>query len=245
VSTRQDQAVTLRLTEFSETSQIATLFTADHGLLRLIAKGARRSTRTRFAPGLDLLELGDLAFSPARGDARLGTLTEWRQRQAFIGLRREPLRLHAGLYAIELVAALTEEGDPHPTLFQALVHLLAKLAGPGPAEPQIPIFQTALLHAIGYLPTFDRCAACQRPPPRRGVLHFSAEAGGLLCRDCEGPYIDKQRMDSRLVGTTPETGPPMAWFTLLDYHLTQIAGQRFKTATALSEMLGRNRSRNL
>ena len=52
----QDHAIVLRLTDFSETSQIATVFSAEHGSLRLIAKGARRSTKTKFAAGLGAIE---------------------------------------------------------------------------------------------------------------------------------------------------------------------------------------------
>ena len=99
----------IRLTEFSETSQIVSLFTAEAGQVRLIAKGSRRGTKTRVATGLDLLELGELSYAPARRHAGLGTLAEWVQRGTFPGLRREMLRLYCGLYAAELVGALTEQ----------------------------------------------------------------------------------------------------------------------------------------
>ena len=119
------------MTEFSETSQIVTLFCAAHGLLRLIAKGARRSTKQRFAAGLDLLELGEVGFVPPRGDAQLGTLTDWAQQETFGAVRRELLRLYGALYAVELVTSLTEEADPHPELYVALVRTLRDLAGEG------------------------------------------------------------------------------------------------------------------
>jgi DNA repair protein RecO (recombination protein O) len=236
---QNDDAVVLGLTEFSETSQIVSLFGARHGRLRLIAKGARRSTRQRFAPGLDLLERGEVSFLPARGDAQLGTLTEWVQHDAFAGLRRDLLRLTAGLYAVELVAALTEEADPHPELFAALVHLLGHLASDAPAAPQIPRFQSELLRAIGYAPNLDECVACHRPVRRGSPAYFSAAAGGLLCRDCEPAHVEKRRVPATLVGTTPATGDSRAWFELLDYHLTHTAGRRFQTAAQLAALLAR------
>ena len=235
-----DEAVVLRLTEYSETSQIATLFGARYGLLRLIAKGARRSTKTRFAVGLDLLELGEVGYVPPHGDAQLGTLTEWVQRDAFAGLRRELLRLHGALYALELVASLTEEGDPHPDLFRALVELLRGLAGEQPAPPQLPRFQNALLRAIGYAPNLEECVACHRRLAPGGVVYFSAGAGGLLCRDCEAPFVEKRRVPPRLLVTTPATGDPRDWFELLDYHLTYIAGRQLKTAERVLALLARS-----
>ena len=235
----KDEAVVVRLTEFSETSQIVTLFGAAHGQLRLIAKGARRSTKKHFAAGLDLLELGDVGFLPAHGDAQLGTLTDWGQRETFSGVRRELIRLYGALYAVELVAALTEEADPHPELFQALVGTLRALAGDEPAAPCLPAFQSDLLRAIGYAPNLEECVSCHRPAARGGPVYFSGGAGGLLCRDCEGQHVEKWRVPPRLVGTTPRNGAPRYWFELLDYHLTYIAGRRFKTASQVAALLGR------
>lgn len=245
MSTKTDQAVVLRLTEYSETSQIVTLFTATHGAVRLIAKGARRSTRRHFAAGLDLLELGSVSFVPPRGDAQLGTLTEWVQRDAFAGLRRELLRLHGALYAAELVAGLTEEYDPHLELFNDLVATLRGLAGPDAAAAWVPRFQGALLKAIGYAPHLACCVACRRPIRSRQVVYFSSTAGGLICRDCEPQHVEKYRVGPELIGTSPATGDPYAWFGLLDYHLTHIAGRRFKTAPQVAAQLARRAARGV
>ncbi len=236
---RTDEALVLRLTDYSETSQIVTLFTAKSGLVRLIAKGVRRSTKKRFAVGLDLLESGEVIYLPPRGDAQLGTLTEWVQRETFTGLRRELLRLHGALYAVELVAGLTEEGDPHPELFHALADTLRNLAGDEPAGPCLPTFQHDLLRAIGYAPRLRECVVCKRAVIPGQPVYFSAGAGGLLCRDCEPHHIEKRRVPSRLIETTPRTGDPSAWFELLDYHLTHIAGRRFKTAEQVAALLVR------
>lgn len=238
----KDEAVVVRLTEFSETSQIVSLFAARHGLLRLIAKGARRSTKKHFAAGLDLLELGEVGFLPPHGDAQLGTLTDWAQRETFGGVRRELLRLYGALYAIELVASLTEEADPHPELYKALLSTLRALAGDGPAAAVLPAFQSDLLREIGYAPNLEHCMGCHRRPARGGPVYFSAGAGGLVCRDCEANHIEKRRLPPRLLETTPQTGDPRAWFELLDYHLTYLAGRRFKTASQVAALLAKNDS---
>jgi DNA repair protein RecO (recombination protein O) len=235
----RDEAIVLRLSDYSESSQIVTLFGAVHGQVRLIAKGARRSTKTRVAPGFDLLEQGDVQFIPAHGDAQLAILTDWAQRDAFAGLRRELLRLYGGLYAAELVVALTEEHDPHPALYEALLALLRGLNDlPHPA-PQIPTFQAALLDAIGYAPDLTGCVSCRRPVPADSPAFFSARAGGLLCRDCEMHHTEKWRPPPGVLRTTPATGNPLSWFELFDYHLTQTAGRPFKTAAHVKAALAR------
>ncbi len=240
---QNDQAVVLRLSDFSETSQVATLFTAGSGLLRLIAKGSRRGTKTRFAVGLDLLELGDVSYIPRHGDAQLGTLTEWVQRDAFSRVRRELLRLNAALYAAELVAGLTEESDPHPELFAALVGFLRGLAGEGPAAPLVPQFQADLLRAVGYAPNLEECVSCHRRAPWSGPVYFSAGAGGLLCRDCEVHFVEKRRLRPALLATGSAAGDPPEWFALLDYHITYVAGRKFQTSEAVAAALSRERPR--
>jgi len=233
-----DQAIVLRLTAYSETSQVVSAFAARAGQLRLIAKGARRSTATRFSAGLDLLEEIELSYLPPRGDAQLGTLTEWVQREAFVGLRGELSRLYAGLYAAELVLELTEEGDPHPPLYRALRQALGNLAGSAEVLRVLAEFQAALLTAIGYAPNLTECVGCRRARAPRAPAMFSATAGGLLCRDCEMHHVEKRRLPPGLADTTPATGDAAGWFELQDYYLRHLAGRSFKTLERLRESLG-------
>jgi len=237
MATRSDQAIVLRLSDYSETSQIVTLFTATNGLARLIAKGVRRGSRTRTAVGLDLLEHGELSYAPPRGQAGLGTLTEWVQRDAFIGLRSAPLGLYGGLYAAELVSALTEEYDSHPPLFTALLSTLRELVQMQDPAATIVRFQINLADAIGYGPNLDECVGCGRPGGQGGPVHFSSTAGGLLCRDCEMHHVEKRRVSAAMLAQPPSAGPTGQWFELLDYHFSQVAGRSFKAAEWIRALL--------
>ncbi len=235
-----DLAIVLKLTEFSETSQIVTLLGQRHGQIRLIAKGARRSTRKRFAAGLDLLELGEVGFLLPRGDAQLGTLTDWQQRDAFMGLRRAALPLAGALYAIELVAGLTEEHDPHPELFVGLRDTMHSLSSnEPPAGPIIVQFQMIVLKTIGYAPELGRCIDCGRPPASNQPTWFTAGGGGLLCRDCEPHHQEKRRMPTRPERALDDPAESPRWFDLLDYQLTFVAGRKFKTAARVTALLAR------
>ncbi|TWT44274.1 DNA repair protein RecO [Phycisphaerae bacterium RAS1] len=237
----QDQAVVIRLSEYSETSQIVALFTARLGHVRLIAKGARRSTKTRFSAGLDLLELGEAGFVLPRGEAGLGTLTAWTQCDAFSGLRRELSRLYGGLYVIELVWALTGEHDPHPELFDALVAALRGLAGDAPPLEAVVAFQRQLLTAVGLMPEFDRCVSCGRAAGG-GFAYFSSAAGGLLCRDCEMHQHEKRRVS--LSPRTTDAAALRTWFELLDYHARNVAGREFTAARQFVESVARANAEN-
>ena len=233
---RTDQAIVLRLSDYSETSQIVSLFTAGSGLARLIAKGVRRGTRRRFAAGLDLLEYGEVSYAPPRGTAGLGTLTEWTQRDAFAGLRANLLCLYGGLYTAELVSALTEEYDAHPELFAALLAALRELSTAKQPVATIVRFQLELAAAIGYAPKLHDCVGCGRPRTRGAPAYFGSAAGGLLCRDCEMHHVEKRRISPAMIDRGPQAGNSEQWFDLLDYHLSHVAGRAFKTADRLREL---------
>src|SRR3954447_11015522 len=62
-----DDGICLRVTDFSETSQIVGMFTRRHGMVPLIAKGAKRASKKNVMSGpLDLLTSGEVVFVPAR-----------------------------------------------------------------------------------------------------------------------------------------------------------------------------------
>ncbi len=238
MSTINDQAVVVRLTEFSETSQIVTAISAQNGQVRLIAKGIRKGTRKRFAAGVDLLELGDLSYTPPRGDAALAILTGWVQRENHAGLRRTLPRLYGGLYLAEIVVSLTEELDPHAGLFAALTDALAKLCGDEEVRRVVCGFQRALRVAVGYAPRMSHCVDCGRPPPAGTKSYFSSRAGGLVCRACEMHHTEKRSLPPGIWGNPRTPQVASAWMALLDYHMAQIAGRPFRTFPSLLSALG-------
>lgn len=220
---RSDQGIVLRLTEYSESSQIVTLLAARDGLLRLIAKGARRSTKTRFTAGLDLLERGELSYAPPRGDAELGTLTEWTQRDAYPALRAELGRLYVALYAAEATIHLTEPQDPHAGLFDALCGCLEALGAGQPRLLALVRYQMDLLRAAGSLPTLDRCAACGRPRGPGRSAYFSPGAGGLVCRSCAAEHADRVLLPAEMLDQPGAAAG--RWFELWDGWITRLSNK--------------------
>jgi DNA repair protein RecO (recombination protein O) len=196
----RDRCLCLRKVEYSETSQIVTLFGREHGLMRLIAKGAHRRTKagaSKFDGGLDLLDLGDAVFS-LRLEKDLATLTEWSLRDGHLELRSSLRALYLGQYAAELCGLLIEEHDPHPQLFDRLEQTLKDLATPRQEEVFLA-FQLDLFREAGYLPDLSACANCRAPLTDRLAWSFSPSRSGIVCRECEGVAHDRIALDARLL----------------------------------------------
>jgi DNA repair protein RecO (recombination protein O) len=238
-----DHAIVLRLSDFSETSQVATLFARAGGKLRVLAKGARRGTKVRFATGLDLLEWGEILYLPAKPDAGLGTLTEWKQRDAFLDVRRSPRGVYAAIYAAERCDQLTAESDPHPALFDRLLGLLQALTEIGDAaQAEIAAalvrFLWALLEEAGFRPDLHACASCgrQRAPGRSA--YFSPRAGGLLCRACAPRFSDHRLLPAAAVDRPEDPTTAEVWISALDDYLTAVAERPAASAGAMRAALG-------
>jgi len=238
----QDEAVVLGRLDYSETSQILVLFTRGHGRVRAIAKGIKRGTKVRFAVGVDLLDVGHVVFS-SRGERSeaLATLTEWKPSRSLWGLREKLFRIHAGQYAAEVTAQLTEDWDAHGELFDALLSMLTALAGAPEPLGAVTKYQFSLLDSIGSLPRFDACVLCGREAE---LTHFSSFEGGLICRHCEGGQVEKCQVSAAtmkvlrgLAGAedhcSQSSGTLAGAFTLLNYHIAHLMGREPLLATAM------------
>jgi DNA repair protein RecO (recombination protein O) len=203
MSLATDRCLCLRKTEYSETSQILTLFARNHGLLRVIAKGAHRTTKagaSKFGGGIDLLDLADAVFTD-RTDKDLATLTEWSLKDGHLDLRKNLRGLYLAQYAAELVSLLIEEHDPHPELFDHLQTCINNLATPA-LEQSFLAFQIELLRETGYLPELTICTSCGREIATSIAtqISFSPDRGGILCRNCEPSFPQRLTLNPRLLG---------------------------------------------
>jgi DNA repair protein RecO (recombination protein O) len=187
MASEKSRAIVLKVIEFSETSCVLTLFTEDFGKVGALAKGARRP-KGPFEGALDLLALVRIVFLHKTSDA-LDLLTEARLERRFRSAQRDLGRLYAGYYVAELLAELTEAGDPHRELFQAADATLFALDDDAPIAETLLSFELVALREAGHLPSLDQCVVCGRPvgadkgiPDKR--VPFGMSAGGVLCDDC-------------------------------------------------------------
>ena len=195
-----DRCTCLRKVEYSETSQILTLFGRNHGLMKVIAKGAHRTTKagaSKFGGGIDLLDIGDAVFTLDL-EKQMGTLTEWKLQEGHLDLRRNLRAMYLAQYAAELVSFLIEEHDPHPELYDRLEQTLVDLSSPRQEEAFLA-FELDLLRETGYLAELAACVSCSSALTEREPAFFSPGRGGVVCRNCEGIIPDRLSVDSRLL----------------------------------------------
>jgi DNA repair protein RecO (recombination protein O) len=242
-----DHCICIRKTEFSETSQILTLFSRQFGLVRVMAKGAHRRTKagaSRFDGGIDLLDAGHAVFSndPSR---ELSLLTDWKLEDGHLALRNNIRSLYLALYAAELLGLMLEEHDPHPEVFDLLDRALADLQTPN-LEESFLAFQLDLLRESGFMPEFNICISCGNAIGDREDVFFSSSRGGVICEKCHAVIADHIPLDVRLLrlirmihapaGDSPRRLPRLTRHQtdpinlLLLHHIEHSLGRRPKSA---------------
>jgi len=192
----KDQAICIRASDYSETSQVVTFFTRETGKLDVIAKGSKRP-RSAFDGPIEVFSSGQIVFSDSGRD-KLATLFEFEQQPLLRELRHNFFALNCALLGAELINNLTDAYDPHPQLFDSFQQFLqnvAKSTDRAGCLSLLILFELALLSEIGIRPALNACTNCGSEVTRYWTLvYFSSSANGLLCRDCEASFPDRIRL---------------------------------------------------
>ncbi len=179
---RRSDAIVIGGHNLAEADRIIPFYTRDLGIVRAVAQGARR-IRSRFGGTLELFTHGHLVYFE-RPNRTLHSINEFSVLNAFAALREDLERMAHAACAVELVSASSEEGDPNPDLFAALLRTLELLHGGAPAGLVLRAFEVKLLKLQGYLPELYACMGCRRPLGEAAGASLSPHQGGLICAEC-------------------------------------------------------------
>ncbi|MES2656986.1 MAG: DNA repair protein RecO [Verrucomicrobiota bacterium] len=140
-------AIVTRVTRLTETSLIVHWFTEGHGLVKTVAKGAKRS-KSPFNGQIDLFFGGEITFSHSRrGD--LHTLREVAIRQWREGLRRNYTTTLLAAYCCQLLEMAVEPEHPDPALHDLLRRALDHLDTTEPTIRALCHFESELARMLG------------------------------------------------------------------------------------------------
>jgi DNA repair protein RecO (recombination protein O) len=176
-----DLGVVVKTTPLRDSDLLVVLYTARHGRVAAVARGARRSQR-RFAGALQLLvlarfQLGRRPRGELWGLDSADVVREWS------ALARDVVAVAHASYVVELVGALLPAELPEPRVLDVVVGAWDSLAARGPSPAALRAVELALLELAGHSPALDACAACGEVTLRSGAV-FDPARGGVVCQRC-------------------------------------------------------------
>ena len=172
----RDRAVVLRSWKLGEADRIISLLTHDHGKVRGVAKGVRR-TKSKF--GARLEPLSHIAVQLSRGKGDLDTITQVETLDRFTSLRDDPDRFARAEAMLEAVDQVAQDREPDRALHVMLVRALRTLDERDSPLVVAAFFLKLLAHE-GLQPHLDDCLECGAVA---ALESFDLDDGGVRCRD--------------------------------------------------------------
>ncbi len=180
MSLYRDEAIVLRTQKLGEADRIITLLTKDHGRIRGVAKGVRR-TMSKFGARLEPGSHVDLQLHVGK---TFDTITQVEALMNYGEALTQDYQRWTVASAILEAAERFSPNEQEPALqeFQLVVGGMKALAE-NRYEPLL-ILDAFLLRSLavaGYAPSMTICSRCEKPGPHR---YFSLVGGGSVCNDC-------------------------------------------------------------
>lgn len=171
------EAFTLRTYPFGEADKLVVAFSREHGLIRAVAKGARK-TGSKLAGRTEPLLFDRMLLAKGKN---LDILTQCVTLETYSELRRDYSRLIQGLHIAELTMVALPADMPHPEIFDCFKLALSALCVQDP-ESVSAWYSLRLLDELGYRLELEECVGCGSPID--AYCGFSVKEGGVLCGSC-------------------------------------------------------------
>ena len=177
----RDQAIVLRTQKLGEADRIITLFTKEHGRIKAVAKGVRR-TKSRFGARLEPASYVDLQLYTGR---TFDTITQVESIENYGDVLSSDYQSWTVASAILEAAERFTQAEHEPALQQYLLvtgSLKALVEKRYDASLILDAYLLRSLAVAGYAPSLTICSRCDAPGPHK---FFSLQGGGSVCITCK------------------------------------------------------------
>jgi DNA repair protein RecO (recombination protein O) len=193
-------AIVLDARPYGEGDAVATVMTAEHGAHRGLARGgAARGRTATWQPG-NLVQVRWVA----RLSEQLGSFSAELVHPAAALAMGDPLTLGMLVAVCAVAEGALPEREPHPRVFEGLLHLIAHLSRVEGALSDLIRWETVLLAELGYGLDLSRCAVTGETA---GLAFVSPKTGRAVTAAGAGTWTSRLlRLPAFLVGGA-EAGP--------------------------------------
>ena len=178
----ETEGLVLKSYGLSEADKIVVFLTQEHGLVRGVAKGAKRM-KSKFGGSLEPFSIVRLTYFQ-KEDRELVSIQQSEIVKSFFELAVHPNTFQKFAYLVELLSDFAPPSDPNERLYRmAKVCLETSDEHPEKLSQMIFYFELWLLKLGGYLPSWERCDICRREIGRTESANLQINFH-LACRNC-------------------------------------------------------------
>jgi DNA repair protein RecO (recombination protein O) len=178
----ESESIVLKTYNLAEADRIVVFFTREYGIVRGVAKGAKR-LKSRFGSTLEPFSTVMLEYFQKEDRELVGIRSVELVRSSFAAAS-DPRFLHTFSYIADLLAAFAPPHDPNETLYRMVKACIESGADSSEALAAIRLyFELWLLRLGGYMPDWTKCDGCKRTLSSDEDADLKADFH-LLCATC-------------------------------------------------------------
>ena len=179
----ETESLVLKSYSLAEADKIVVFLTQEQGLIRGVAKGAKR-LKSRFGGALEPFSIVDLSYFQ-KEERELVSIRQIELKKSFFESVSNPLFLQKFAYLGEILAEFAPPHQSNERLYRmARVCLETASENPESLEAISLYFEIWLLRLSGYLPYWDKCNNCHRTFIKNEGANLQINFH-LLCKDCQ------------------------------------------------------------
>ena len=178
------EAIALRVSDYSNTSQMVAWLTPEGKRIVTAAKGALRP-RSPFLGQYDIGYTCEVLYYARGGTGNVHVLHECSPLDTRASLRARWRSALAAFYVLDLVDHVTATAPANPAFHGLLRATLDQFARNGASPAALLAFETRLLSILGLSPDLEGCPHCLDTALARGA-RFSVPDGRIVCPVCAG-----------------------------------------------------------
>jgi DNA repair protein RecO (recombination protein O) len=170
------EGIVIKEKTYSETSKLITLITKEHGVINLLAKGAK-TIRSPLRSATTILTYG--YFNVIYKENRLSTLKDVEIKEYYKNIKKNINKISYATYILELIEQVIKQTNNNET-FDIMISSLKKIEENLNPMVITNILELKCLNYLGVAPILDKCTICGN----KNIITISADQGGYICKNC-------------------------------------------------------------
>lgn len=190
-------AINLKTYNLSETDKIVVMYSQDKGIIKGVAKGAKKVT-SKLGGRTDTLIANKLLLHQGKS---FNTICQAQALNTFKNTRKDMDKLFYSIYCSEIVNSFGVENDPNSSeIYDLFYKTLESISN---SENKVAIllsvikFQLKMMHIAGYSIEFEVCCCCGGIPTQDEIF-FSSQNGGIVCLECKKHQIKTTKLHYKI-----------------------------------------------